>query len=368
MAGATGPATALPRRRQLAGLGLCLVELPLLTWATVEFALPGRRESLLLVYLLAVVLIAVVGGLLPGFLAGVGGFLAVNWFHTPPFATLSVSQPEALVDLVVFVLVAVIVSVVVELGARDRARVEHNRLAIAREAARAEQLAETDRVRSALLTAVSHDLRTPIAAIKAAASGLRQEDVDWKPAQQAELLAAIEDGADGLTHLVDDLLAMSRIQAGALSVHPTAVSVDDVVTRALASWHGAPVKLAIPDTLPDVLADPPLLERVLANLLENAERYSAVGRGVEVSALPSTTAQATPSVEIRVVDHGPGAAPDRWEQMFAPFQRLGDTTPGGLGLGLAVARGLTEAMSGTIRPQATPGGGLTMCIELPAAP
>ncbi|MDV3223086.1 DUF4118 domain-containing protein, partial [Intrasporangium sp.] len=328
---------------------------------------PGRRESLLLVYLLAVVLIAVVGGLLPGFLAAVGGFLAANWFHTPPFSTLSVNQPEALVDLVVFVLVALIVSVVVEAGARDRARVEHNRLAIAREAARAEQLAETDRVRSALLTAVSHDLRTPIAAIKAAASGLREEEVDWEPAQQAELLAAIEDGADGLAHLVDDLLAMSRIQAGALSVYPTSVSVDEVVTSVLARWQGAPVRLSIPESVPDILADPPLLERVLANLLDNAQRFSPAGRDVEVTAISSAPATGAPSVQIRVVDHGPGAAPERWELMFAPFQRLGDTLPGGLGLGLAIARGLTEAMSGSIRPEPTPGGGLTMCVELPAA-
>jgi two-component system sensor histidine kinase KdpD len=350
------------------GLGLSLVGLPVLTWATVASGLPGRRESILLVYLLAVVLIAVVGGLLPGFLAGVGGFLAANWFHTPPFATLNVGQPEALIDLVVFVLVAVVVSVVVEIGARDRARAEHHRLAIAREAARAEQLAETDRVRSALLTAVSHDLRTPIAAIKAAASGLRQGDVDWQPEQEAELLAAIEDGADGLAHLVDDLLAMSRIQAGALSVHPTALSVDEVVARALGDWNGDPVRLSIPATVPDVLADGPLVERVLANLLDNARRFNPPDRSVEISAVRSRTATGTPSVEIRVVDHGPGAPSDRWEQMFAPFQRLGDATPGGLGLGLAIARGLAEAMSGTVRPEATPGGGLTMCVELPAAP
>ena len=126
--------------------------------------------------------------------------------------------------------------------------------------------------RKAIIASISHDLRTPIAAIKAAASGLREEEVDWEPAQQAELLAAIEDGADGLAHLVDDLLAMSRIQAGALSVYPTSVSVDEVVTSVLARWQGAPVRLSIPESVPDILADPPLLERVLANLLDNAQR------------------------------------------------------------------------------------------------
>ncbi|WP_353352703.1 DUF4118 domain-containing protein [Intrasporangium sp. DVR] len=361
------PATALPRRRQLMGFGLGIVGLPLLTFATVAAGLPGRGETILVVYLLAVVLIAVVGGLLPGVLAGVGGFVAVNWFHTPPYATLTVEQPEALVDLVVFVLVAVIVSVVVEIGARDRARAERHRLAIGREAARAQQLAETDRVRSALLTAVSHDLRTPIAAIKAASSGLRQEDVDWQPAQEAELLAAIEDGADRLAQLVDDLLALSRIQAGAVSVHPTPVAVEEVVYRALTAWDGPPVEVAVPDPVPEILADAPLLERVLANLLDNAARFSPTDRPLEVSATRSTAAGGA-TVEIRIVDHGPGAPSDRWDQMFAPFQRLGDATPGGLGLGLAIARGLVEAMSGTIQPEVTPGGGLTMCVELPVAP
>lgn len=363
--GESGSATALPRRRQLMGFGLCLVGLPLLTVATLAAGLPDRGESILLVYLLAVVVIAVVGGLLPGVLAGVGGFLSANWFHTPPYKTLTVERPEALVDLVVFVLVAVIVSVVVEIGARDRARAEHNRLATAREAARAERLVETDRVRSALLTAVSHDLRTPIAAIKAASSGLRQEDVDWEPAQQSELLAAIEGGADRLADLVDDLLAMSRIQAGALSVQLTAIPVDEVIDRALAGWV-APVTVVVSDPVPVVLADSPLLERALANVLDNARRFTPDGHAPEIRAGRAGGSQRR-RVEIRVVDHGPGAPPARWESMFAPFQRLDDRTPGGLGLGLAVARGLVAAMSGTIRPEATPGGGLTMCIDLPEA-
>lgn len=349
------------------GLGLCVVGLPLLTLATVAAGLPGRGESILLVYLLAVVIIAVVGGLLPGVLAGVGGFFAANWFHTPPYATLTVEQPQAFVDLVVFVLVAVIVSVVVEAGARDRARAEHGRLATAREAARAEQLAETDRVRSALLTAVSHDLRTPIAGIKAAASGLRQEDVEWQPAEEAELLAAIEDGADRLAQLVDDLLAMSRIQVGALSVHSRPVPVDEVIDRVLAGWVGPSVTVRVPDPVPEVLADGPLLERALANLLDNARRFTPADHHPEVRVTRSGAADSG-VISLSVVDHGPGASPTRWEHMFAPFQRLDDTTPGGLGLGLAIARGLVEAMGGTITPEATPGGGLTMRIELAEAP
>jgi len=349
------------------GFVLGVLGLPLLTWVTKETGLPERRESVLLVYLLCVVLVAVVGGLLPGLLAGVGGFLTANWFHTPPYATLGVEQPQALVDLVVFILVAVAVSFVVEIGARDRARVERQRQEVARETARAEQLAETDRVRSALLAAVSHDLRTPIAGIKAAVSGLRQDDVEWQPADRAELLAAIEDGTDRLTSLVSDLLAMGRIQAGALSVHPTAVSVRDAFAGALTSFDGSQVDVVLADDVSTVRADRALLERVLANLLDNALRFSPPGRAVELTAQAVRAATGEPIVELRVIDHGPGAAPERWSEMFAPFQRLGDATTGGLGLGLAIAQGLTVAMAGRIYPEVTRGGGLTMCVELPAS-
>lgn len=311
------------------GFALGALGLSLLTWVTTGTGLPERRESVLLIYLLCVVLVAVVGGLLPGLLAGVGAFLTANWFHTPPYSTLDVGQPQALVDLVVFVLVAVTVSFVVEIGARDRARAEHQRQVTARETARAEQLAETDRVRSALLAAVSHDLRTPIAGIKAAVSGLRQEDVEWPPADQAELLAAIEDGTDRLTTLVNDLLAMGRIQAGALSVHLTAVSVEDVFAGAIASCDGAVVDVTLADDVATVLADEALLERVLANVLDNALRFSPTGRAVEMTAQTARAPTGEPAIELRVIDHGPGAAPDRWSEMFAPFQRLGDATTGG---------------------------------------
>lgn len=349
------------------GLGLCVVGLPLLTWFMVGTGLPGPRESVLLVYFLAVVLTAVVGGLLPGFLAAVASFLAANWFATPPYSTLDVGQPEALVDLVVFVLVAVVVSVVVELGARDRARAERHRLAVAREVARAEQLAETDRVRAALLTAVSHDLRTPIAGIKAAVSGLRRGDVEWSADDEAGLLAAIEDGADALAALVDDILALSRIQAGAVSVRLGAVSVKSALARALAERPGRAARVEIPDAVADVLADPALLQRVLANLLDNALRFSPPDREVSVLAEQARSGPATGTVRIRVVDHGPGVPEERWDEIFVPFQRLGDNTPGGLGLGLAIAKGLTAVMSGTLTPERTPGGGLTMCVDLPAA-
>lgn len=226
-----------------------------------------------------------------------------------------------------------------------------------RNAAQAEQLAEVDRVRTAILAAVGHDLRTPLASIKAAASSLRAPDVAFSPADRDELLATVEESADRLADLVENLLAMSRLQAEVLSVQARPVALDEVVARAVL---GARVDVAVDDDLPLVLADPGLLERVVANLVSNAVRACDK---VSVEAVPGPS-----TVDIRVVDHGAGVPPADRERIFAPFQRLGDrTADGGLGLGLAIARGFTEAMGGTIQPSDTPGGGLTMTVTLPKA-
>jgi K+-sensing histidine kinase KdpD len=232
------------------------------------------------------------------------------------------------------------------------------------QAARAEQLAETDRLRSALLAAVSHDLRTPLSGIKASVSGLRQRDISWTAEQQQDLLATIEDCADRLDDLISNLLAMSRLQAGALSVQLSPVAVDEVVARALLG--AAPtVRIDVPDDLPLVLADAGLLERVVANLAHNACRFSPPDRAVQVRARPDP---GDAGVLLEVVDHGPGVAPEHRDVMFRPFQRLGDhDTAAGVGLGLAIARGFTEAMGGTITPSTTSGGGLTMTVVLPQA-
>jgi two-component system, OmpR family, sensor histidine kinase KdpD len=232
------------------------------------------------------------------------------------------------------------------------------------QAARAEQLAETDRVRSALLAAVSHDLRTPLAGIKASVSGLRQRDISWTAEQQQDLLATIEDCADRLDELISNLLAMSRLQAGALSVQLSPVALDEVVARALLDTAPAAC-IDIPDDLPLVLADAGLLERVVANLVDNACRFSLSDGAVQVRAHTGTGGA---SVLLDVVDHGPGVAPEHRDEMFLPFQRLGDHDAAtGVGLGLAIARGFTEAMGGTITPSTTSGGGLTMTVGLPTA-
>ncbi|MFF2652720.1 DUF4118 domain-containing protein [Streptomyces sp. NPDC058045] len=233
------------------------------------------------------------------------------------------------------------------------------------EAERARALGEGNRIRTALLAAVSHDLRTPLAAIKAAVSSLRSDDVAWSEEDRAELLAAIESGADRLDHLVGNLLDMSRLQTGTVTPLIREADLDEVVPMALG---GVPdpesaVTLDIPETLPIVSVDPGLLERAVANVVENAAKYSPAGQPVLVAA-----SALRGRVELRVVDRGSGVPDEAKERIFAPFQRHGDAPRGaGVGLGLAVARGFVEAMGGTLDAEDTPGGGLTMVFTLAAA-
>ena len=237
---------------------------------------------------------------------------------------------------------------------------------LAAQAAEADRLAAANSMRTALLAAVSHDLRTPLAGIKAASSALRSPDLDLTEIDRAELVATIDESADRLTGLVDNLLDMSRLQAGAVTPTLAPTDVPTAVHRALA-WLEEPdlerVELDRLEEFPPVLADSGLLERVLANLVGNAVRHAPSGPVAVTGGLVDD------HVELRIVDHGPGVAPADQERLFAPFQRLGDSPAGhGVGLGLAVARGLTEAMGGTVTVEDTPGGGLTMAVTLPAAP
>jgi two-component system, OmpR family, sensor histidine kinase KdpD len=244
------------------------------------------------------------------------------------------------------------------------AALEQGRLAAAAEAAR--PIAEADRVRTALLAAVSHDLRTPLASAKAAVTSLRSNDIEWDAADHDELLATADESLDKLAHLVDNLLDMSRLQAGALAVFPRPADLSEIVARSLDDLGPAarPVTVDIPHDLPEVAVDPGILERVIANLVANALRYAPAGLP------PALTGSALRGrVELRIIDRGPGIPPEHRHQMFVPFQRLGDTdNTTGVGLGLALSRGLTEAMGGTLEPDETPGGGLTMTLSLPAVP
>ncbi|WP_222193033.1 ATP-binding protein [Modestobacter italicus] len=236
---------------------------------------------------------------------------------------------------------------------------------LAAQAAEANRLAAGNSMRNALLAAVSHDLRTPLAGIKAAASALRTEELALSEEDRAELIATVDESADRLTGLVDNLLDMSRLQAGVVTPAAVPVDVAAVVGRALTWLEPAERRRATrPENadLPPALADPGLLERVVANLLLNAAGHATGGLRVDAARVDGR-------VELRVVDRGPGVPERDRARMFAPFQRLGDSPAGqGVGLGLAVARGLTEAMAGTLTAEETPGGGLTMVVSLPAAP
>jgi two-component system sensor histidine kinase KdpD len=246
-------------------------------------------------------------------------------------------------------------------GAQAAAGLDRERLRT--QAAQAEALAEGNRMRTALLAAVSHDLRTPLASIKASVSTLRQADVDWTLEDEAALLATIEESADRLDALIGNLLDMSRLTTGSLQPFLRPAGVDEVVPIALGGLDaGAGVQIVVPDDLPLVRTDPGLLERVLANLFSNALAHSPACRAPMMRAR-----QVAGSVVLEVIDHGRGVPDDLKPRIFEPFERLGDRSGAGVGLGLAVAKGFAEAMGACLEAVDTPGGGLTMRITLPVA-
>lgn len=236
---------------------------------------------------------------------------------------------------------------------------------LSQEAASARPLAEADRMRTALLAAVSHDLRTPLASAKAAVTSLRSAEVEFDPADRDELLATADESLDRLGRLVANLLDMSRLQAGVLGLSLAPIGLEDAVSRALDELgeEASDVVVRLPAHLPAVRADPGLLERVLVNLVANALRFSPEGQPPAVRA-----SEHDGVVDLRVVDRGPGMPHEQWDQVFLPFQRLGDRhNHAGVGLGLALSRGLAEAMGGSVVPEDTPGGGLTIVLRLPVA-
>jgi two-component system sensor histidine kinase KdpD len=233
------------------------------------------------------------------------------------------------------------------------------------EAAAAEGLAEANELRTALLAAVSHDLRTPLASIKASVTSLLQDDVALTEGARGELLEAIDEETDRLDNLVGNLLDMSRLQTGVLELVWSDVGLDEVVPGALAGLADAKTRVLVdvPETLPRVRADVGLLERAVANVVANALRASPADRPVRIFA-----GQSQGRVELTIADEGPGIPRDQRDEVFRPFQRLGDNPQGdGVGLGLAVARGFVEAMDGELAIDDTPGGGASVVISLPVA-
>lgn len=242
----------------------------------------------------------------------------------------------------------------------DTALEHHDLAETAREMA---PLAETDRVRSALLSAVSHDLRRPLTAARTSVANLQDDDIAWTEEEKRNLLHNADDSLRNLSDLVNSLLDVTRLQAGVLAVATAPTDVDSVILAALDELGFGPGDLVL-DLAPDltrVLADPVLLQRVVVNLLLNANRFSPPETAIRLS-----TSHFAAAVQIRVIDRGPGIAEERREEVFQPFQRLGDTDNNtGLGLGLALSKGFAEGMGGTLEAEDTPGGGLTMVITLP---
>jgi two-component system sensor histidine kinase KdpD len=453
-----GRGTLLPSRRRtlstarlIAGpvTGLVLPLLLTVCLAQVRDTVNLTSEALL--FLLAVVGVACIGGVTSAVIASVTASLLLNYWFIPPIGQFTLDDPNALLALGVFTVVAATVAAVVDRSLRlsrrsarataeaetmsslagsivrggqtipallertketfgtDSAELvdqppDHEvgsgvttvpagpgaflvlrgrtlssserrvlaafaahvgsaveRAQLAEAAAEIEPVKAADRLRTALLRAVGHDLRTPLAAGWAAVTSLRGRDVEFSDEDRDELLATADESMAKLNRLLENLLDLSRLEAGVLPLNLRATSLEEVLPMALADVPD--VDLRDVESIPPVLVDPPLLERVIANLAGNAARHTPAGRRVMV-----TAGALGGRVELRVVDRGPGLPTAGRERLFEPFQRLGDTDNStGLGLGLALARGLTEAMKGTLAPEDTPGGGLTMVVSLPLA-
>ena len=232
------------------------------------------------------------------------------------------------------------------------------------EADTATSLAHANELRTALLAAVSHDLRTPLASIRAAATSLLSDEVVWDRASSKELLETIDEEAERLNTLVGNLLDMSRLQTGTFTINTQAIGMEEVVAAAIISLHlpRSRIDVDVSETLPRVRVDPTLLERAIANLVDNAVSFSPETTPVRVEA-----AALDDEMHLRVVDTGPGIPRTERDRVFQPFQRLGDNprNGAGVGLGLAVAKGFVTALGGELRVEDTPGGGCTMLITLP---
>ena len=443
----------LPRRRLAVGWIAAFIGPLLLTVTLTRLREHLQLPSVLMLFVLLVTVVAAVGGAGPAVVAAIAAFLLTNWYFTPPIHTFTIRDTENLLALVVFLLVALVVSWFVATASRraadaNRAAAEAEALVrlaaigitddplprvlehlrdsfgftdvslvepahardadlvmpvnaelvlavrgetatavdrgmlsafaaqlasalesqrLSSEAAAAVQLAQANELRTALLAAVSHDLRTPLASIKASVTSLLASDVTWTPDDVREFCQTIDEETDRLTGLVVNLLDMSRIATGAVQPRDDPVGVEEIVPAAIASLGdralNGRVDVSVDERLPRVHTDAALVERAVANIIDNALAWSPLDQQVRVSA-----AEAGERIWLRISDRGPGIPHAERDNVFLPFQRRGDRSNGaGVGLGLAVARGFIEAVGGTIDIDDTPGGGATIVLSLPVA-
>jgi two-component system, OmpR family, sensor histidine kinase KdpD len=348
--------TGLSRRRQLISAGVAVVVLTLLTLILVAQRGDVSLTIVFLLYLAAVVALSAAGGPIVGISVAIVAFLLVNFFFTEPLHTLDVSDPERLAELIIFLAVSATVATLVDTAGRRRDVLEVR-------TAEAEQLAAANDLRTALLRAVSHDLRTPLTTAKLATSSLLASDITLDQAQQHELVVLADREVDRLVLIVENLLDAGRLQAGVLRVDLGETDLPALVDRVitLVPEDDRPrVANHVDDEMPTVHADRALLERVVANLVSNA-----LNADTEHVIVVAAERRGDGRIELDVIDHGPGLSDAQREAAFRPFHRFEDRgASSGIGLGLPICAGFCEAMGAELDLDATPGGGLTARVVL----
>lgn len=357
------PLTSLGARRQIWAGAAGAVALAGLTIVLRAARADVSLTMVFLLYLAAVVALSAAGGPVVGVATAVAAFVLVNFFFTEPLHTLDVAEAEQLLELLIFLAVSGTVATLVDTASRRQLELVAHTEQSARQAAR---LGATNDLRTALLRAVSHDLRTPLATAKVATSSLLATDVELPAEVRTELLELADSELDRLVAIVENLLDAGRLEAGALQVEIRLVSLDELFERTLAGVAAGDrhrVMAWIGEGADQVATDPALLERVLANLIANALAADTAGT-IAVNA----TADDAGSVIVDVIDHGPGMSPDQLASAFAPFQRFEDRGwASGAGLGLAICKGFCDALGADLTLGPTDGGGLTARIDIPIA-
>ncbi len=353
--GATAVATGAPKRTRFNWRGYAATVA--LTAAATAVGVFGRGQlalpDIVTLYLLTIMVAASLFGRGPALLASTGSVLAYDFFFIPPFFTFVVDDQRHLLTFAMMFVVGLLFSSLTQRVRRNEQRANDALLR-----------ARTEEMRSALLSAVSHDLRTPLAAITGAASTLRERAREATDVEKADLLDTIREEADRLERLVRNLLDMTRLESGALHVKREWVPLEEIIGAALTRLEGQiadrPVRTELPVDLPLVSVDAILLEQLFVNLLENAAKYTPSGSAVDV-----TARVVAGSIVVEVADRGPGLPPGSEKRVFEKFYRGQQVERPGAGLGLAICLGIAEAHGGSIVAENRPGSGAIFRFTLP---